>query len=176
MRLIEDGLSYATDDAPRVYTLAWEESTEGVHSELCLGLLQQASLSPWELKRAFTDQLDDPDASVSAEWSNVNDDVCVCLVNNSLKRLNEASVFVLQSHIECAGLGLFLQPTPPSGRPLVIPDGKYIRIYSRRPTSQQVNDMESMDYVMKIGSNRLCCDAEMFTGVEMGRFVNQGGL
>ena len=36
--------------------------------------------------------------------------------------------------------------------------------------------MESMDYVMEIGSNRLCCDAEKFTGVEMGRFVNQGGL
>ena len=87
--LFEDGLLCAMDDAPRVYTLAWEESTEGVHSEPCLGLLQQASLSPWELKRAFTDQLDDPDASVSAEWSNVNDDLCVHLVNNSLKRLNE---------------------------------------------------------------------------------------
>ena len=102
--------------------------------------------------------------------------MCVCTVNNTVKRLNEANVLILRSHIPGAGLGLFLRPTPPSGRPLVIPEGKYICVYSQTPTRQQVDDVTSTDYLLEVGRRRLRFNAETFTGEEMGRFVNQGGL
>ena len=178
VRLIERGLSYPTDRALPAYQQAWDRSTQGLHHYG--GLSTQAALCPWELKSAF--RRDGPDSSVEAEWETESGAVVSsCKVTNSTDRLNEANVFVLKSTIEGAGLGLFLRPTPLFGvTPLTIPPDRAITVYSRMPTTADVNGMESTDYLLEFESGRrgrtVRFNPEVFTGAEMGRFINQGGL
>ena len=173
VRLIERGLSYPTDSAPPRYREAWCNSTEGLHR--FEELSAQETLYPWMLKRAFGGG----SSSVRADWEGTTNANLSCEVSNSTDRLNECNILVLKSLLPGAGLGLFLRPTPPSSpNALVIPEGRLICVYSRTPTTTNVDEMVSTDYLMEVqaGNNRLRFNPEQFNGEEMGRFINQGGL
>ena len=73
-----------------------------------------------------------------------------------------------------AGRGLFLKAQPlASCRPIVIPEGHTLCYYSRR-TIQGPNNLATRDYYIQVGAKHF--DASVFTGDNMGRFINQGGL
>ena len=115
-------------------------------------------LSPWKKKRAFTDQYDDPNPNICVERSvGTEKDVCICTVSNRVKHLNEANIY---------SVGLdFLQPTPTFSCPLVIPEEKYIYmyVYSRTPTSQQIDNVASTDYTLEMGRSYLHFNTKTFT-------------
>ena len=173
VRLIESGLSYPTDGAPPRYRQAWSNGAEGLHR--FEELSAQETLCPWTLKSAFGTG----SSSVRAEWESTTGAKLSCEVSNSTDRLNECNVLILKSLLPGAGLGLFLRPTPPSSpNALVIPEGRLICVYSRTPTTTNVDEMASTDYLMEVqaGRNRIRFNPEQFNGEEMGRFINQGGL
>ena len=177
VRLVEQGLSYVPSEcALPAYWKAWSESTAGVHDKSLHHLAQCDSLAPWELKHVFESPLPQ---KVTYQWTNANTQVR-CTVRNDSRNLNEANVLILKSRIVGAGLGLFLRPTPPStGRQLVIPRDRQICLYSRHPLSKEDSaDFASTDYLLEaqVGPTTQYFNPEVFTGEEMGRYINQGGL
>ncbi len=171
VRLIERGLSYPTSNAPPAYQTAWAVSVDGIHR--FRGLSDIPSLCPWELKSAFGASTQ----SVDVNWDQ-GDQAFTCHVTMSTEHLNEANVLVLKSTLDGAGLGLFLTPTPPHRTTRRIQKGKTICLYSNKPTLANVNTMESTDYLMEVFTHgrMVRFNPDVFTGSEMGRFINQGGL
>ena len=117
-------------------------------------------------------------SEVVKEWSS-NVAQVKCCVHNSTLLLNKANLLVLKSLIPSAGLGLFLRPTP--GRdPLAIPKDIQIWLYlcRRLASEKSIADLPTTDYLLeaRVGHTTHFYSPHEFTGEEMGRFVNQGGL
>lgn len=182
VRLVERGLSYPLEAAPRAYTRAFAASTQGIHQETMRGLGKRVDLSPWVLKRLFAEEegRDRAGLFVRGEWSTDDGASVSCRVTDCADHLNEANLFILKSLIPGAGLGLFLRPTPPGRRRLHIPSSRVICLYSRRPMArdQSESQLSSTDYLMESRGRGMTIrfNPEVYTGEETGRFVNQGGL
>ena len=176
VRLVELGLSYPLESPspPPCYQQAWMQSNKGVHNPSLYGLAKCESLAPWQLKSLFSRSV----SEIVREWSS---DVArvKCRVHNSTMHLNEANLLVLKSLIPGAGLGLFLRPTP-GHHSLVIPRDTRICLYSCRPlaSEESIADLPTTDYLLEaqVGHTTHFYSPHEFTGEEMGRFVNQGGL
>ena len=175
IRLVRAGLSYPCSGAPRVYLDAEQEAKDygnGIHEfgEVLCG----ESLKPWNLKR----QLHSPGDIFTVEdhTSEAGQNIRCVTVKNERGYLNQAHLFVAQSTIPGAGLGLFIRATPLHCRnSAVIPKGAKICLYSRAPLTSELEDTDYF-FEVDLGRHCYCFDAKHYDGENLGRFVNQGGL
>ena len=175
IRLVRKGLSYPCSGAPRVYLDAEQEAKDngnGIHEfgEVLCG----DSFKPWNLKR----HLQLPGDAFTLEDHISEDDQCIrnITVKNERGHLNQAHLFVAQSTIPGAGLGLFIRATPlHSTSSPIIPKGAKICLYSRTPIGCEPEDTDYL-FEVDLGRHCYCFDAKHYDGENLGRFVNQGGL
>ena len=170
-RLIELGLSFPSNVAPKKYSEALKTAKErksGVHE---FGLeIGESPFLPWELKETLCEQTD-----VESTFVRSVDHVAVtCIVTNQHGHLNEAHLMIAKSCIPGAGRGLFLRPKPLSGRSrIVIPAGKKLCLFS----VEGIGDTDS-DYALEreVGGRKITYNPLHYDGQNLGRFVNQAGL
>ena len=173
LRQIEAGYSFPVNDSPQSYVCAeiearqnshegvyWHDEPE-VRKELSVG----DAFKPWSLKRTLQHAGD----STETVAVNIPTGHYSIHVENSAKHLKESNLFVARSRIPGAGMGLFVR----SDRH--IPANKYLCVYASEPT---VVDTDNTDYMLEVsfGGQTLKYNSLVYNGVNLGRFVNQGGL
>ena len=165
--LVAHGLTYPVKDSP--IGLSQSESAKknmGAFGEV----LYDDRLAPWSLKRTMAQA---QETIVEIEDENKCYEI---KIENCMTRLNEAHLMVGKSIIPNAGRGLFIKPRPfAATHPIIIPKGRRLCYYSRYSlTRAEVEALETHDYFITVGQK--CFDASTYTGDNMGRFINQGGL
>ena len=180
VRMLEAGLSYLLPgiESPPAYLQAWQDSRVGVHDPSLYGLAEKESLHPMRLKDIFLEM--GPSFKVTEQWAH-EEALVSCEVSNVSTHLNEANLLILKSHIDNAGLGLFLKPTsnPTRGMPRTIPAKARVCLYARNFLDpRDVDSLPTSDYLLEteVHGRRCYFDAHFYTGAETGRFANQGGL
>ena len=170
VRRVEDGLSFPTVGAPMRYLQAMEAAIANRNGFFQFGPeMANVQLMPWSLKVSLAEQ-----ESVTVHCS----DTLTCTVNNSRKLLNECHMMVHPSLLTGAGSGLFIRPTPPTQQDATIPKGAYVCFFSY---ATAVSEGPASDYELGStrnvsGLDRVVYDPSVYNGLNIGRFINQGGL
>jgi endonuclease YncB( thermonuclease family) len=180
LRALEKGVSFYVNlssvNVPECYRHAQERAqhmNEGVWMRTFENLVSKPELMPWSLKRSLAlNQTFSIDHEFDVEDEDEIESIRLEVTNNA-DNLNESNVYVAKSSIPGAGLGLYIRP-PASGS-ITIPSGKHICRYDKE---NKDNADESSDYYLKqiVGRREFVFDAREINGLNMGRFVNQGGL
>lgn len=178
LRCIREGYSYAAtynqSQIPQCYREAEDDARSNCRGlwqlEEFHGVLQEEKFKPWTLKRNLSPSTRGY-TRVGEEFVDEDGISCELTVKSSCEHLNEANLYVAQSTIENAGLGLFLLPPRPGARQKVIPAGTNLCTYAHRMVTDESHGGDY--YVYREGGSY---DAEVIDGENHGRFANQGGL
>ena len=168
--LISKGLSVPLDKSPASYAAAQtnaERNSEGVYAVFPAEVANRSDVRPEALRRECPKEI------------RHNGELYTVAPNSELR--SESHVVVRKSTIDGAGNGLFLRGNL-SSRQAGRDSTQYVKakshlcVYSQAPISREERDrLENTDYLMETGQNHIF-DASTYNGVNIGRFVNQGGL
>ena len=127
------------------------------------------TLKPWNLKPVLNTR--------SSVFSIQCSSSVHCTVANRTKYLNESHLCVVNSLIPGAGSGLAIRPTCPGQHAATIPKGAYLCFFAR---GQVTPEGPGSNYELgstRQGTGPQCVfDPRLYDGMNIGRFVNQGGL
>lgn len=182
LRCIREGYSYAATYNQSQIPQCYQQAEDDARSN-CRGLwqlkeyhsiLQKEEYKPWTLKRHLRTRNEGSGYGHVGEEFEDEDGVCYNFsVKVSTEHLNEANLYVAQSTIENAGLGLFLLPPRPGARTKVIPADTSLCIYAHLIGPEETDESHGDYYVFRDGGSY---DAKVIDGENHGRFANQGGL
>lgn len=183
LRCIREGYSYAATynqaQIPQCYRQAEDDARSNCRGlwqlEEYHSVLQKEDFKPWTLKRHLrTSNEGRGYGQVGEEFTGEDDATTYAfVVKVSTEHLNEANLYVAQSTIENAGLGLFLLPPRPGAREKVIPACTSLCIYAHPIGPGETDESHGDYYVFCEGRSY---DAKIIDGKNHGRFANQGGL
>ncbi len=179
LRCIREGYSYAAtynqSQVPQCYREAEDDARSNCRGVWQLkeyhNILQMEKYKPWTLKRALC--AGEGYGRVGEDFEDDDGARYDFLVKASSEHLNEANLYVAQSTIENAGLGLFLLPPKPGASRKVIPAGTHLCTYAHCIRPGESDETHGDYYVFREGGSY---DAKIIDGENHGRFANQGGL
>ena len=171
LKLIEQGLSFASTltspVAPACYRGAERKACEnfaGIWRDVDFhNIIRTDQIKPWQNKSLKPGQS-----------TCIGNSTLKLRIVNSTEDLNQFNLMAQESSLPDAGMGLFIIPNKHTTK--IIPEKTNICLYSQPFEGTQFNS--TSDYLLQreCGDHFSFYDAQVFDGLNMGRFVNQGGL
>ena len=167
--LISKGLSVPLNQSPASYSTVQavaERNSEGVYAVFPAEVGNRSEVRPEALRRECPVEI------------RHNGEVYAVTPDSELR--NESHVVVRKSTIDGAGNGLFLRANLSSrqaggGSTQYVKARSHLCVYSQACISRREREsLENTDYTLETGQHIF--DGSTYNGVNMGRFVNQGGL